>query len=372
MIGVTLVETNSAQLQLHNFRNSSLETLRLIAMAIIIFHHFVVHGIFPAVDIHQHHTLGVLISLLAGWGGYMGNSLFILLTGYFSVRKKLSVKRLVMLLGAMVFYSVVIALVWKNQHRLPPEEMKKVLFPFWYGYNWFVACYLLFMPLTPFLNRLLRQLSKVQYLGLVILEYFLYCVMPAFHGDSFSNAPMLQFVMMYCIGGYLQLHGFKQEKLHKAGNWVLLTVVLVLLTDVAVVRQWLKGYDIWRFVNLLSTGTAIALFMAVVCHKPFTNTKINQLAGSVLGVYLIHDNPLVRPFLWRELLPNVDYLDKGYFVLFMVAKVAAVYTVCLGIDLARRQWLEPIFQHWVDQHWDGWCNMSSRISAWIEKQVLKL
>lgn len=55
-------------------RNSYIEFLRLIAMAIIIFHHFVVHGIFPAVDIHQHHTLGVLISLLAGWGGYMGNS----------------------------------------------------------------------------------------------------------------------------------------------------------------------------------------------------------------------------------------------------------------------------------------------------------
>lgn len=354
--------------QLHNSRNSSLETLRLIAMAIIIFHHFVVHGIFPAVNIQQHHTFGVLISLLVGWGGYLGNSLFILMTGYFSVRKKLSVKRLVMLLVAMVFYSVVIAFIWKSQHRLPPEGMKQALFPFWYGYNynWFVACYLLFMPLTPFLNKLLLQLNKVQYLGLVALEYFLYCVMPAFHGDSFSNALILQFVMIYCIGGYFQLHGFKKKKLHKAGTWVMITIGLVLLTDVAVVRQWLKGYDIWRFVYLLSTGTAIALFMAVVCHKPFTNTKINKLAGSVLGVYLIHDNPLVRPFLWRELLPNVDYLDKGYFVLFMVAKVAAVYAVCLGIDLARRQWLEPIFQRWVDRHWEDWCTRGRKLQVWVE------
>lgn len=94
----------------------------------------------------------------------------------------------------------------------------------------------------------------------------------------------------------------------------MITVGLVLLTDMTVVRQWLKGYDIWRFVNLLSTGTAVAMFMAAVCHKPFISTRINKLAGSVLGVYLIHDNPLVRPFLWRELFPNVAFLDKGWFV----------------------------------------------------------
>lgn len=145
-------------------RNSALEILRLFAMGIIIFHHFVVHGIFPAVNIEQYHSFGVFISLLVGWGGYLGNSLFILMTGYFSVRKEISAKSLVMLMMTMVFYSVTIAIIWKIQGRLPPGEMKRALFSFWYGYNWFVACYLLFMPLTYFLNKLLLQLDKVQYL----------------------------------------------------------------------------------------------------------------------------------------------------------------------------------------------------------------
>lgn len=148
-----------------------------------------------------------------------------------------------------------------------------------------------------------------------------------------------------------------------------MTVILALLTDVAVVRQWLKGYDIWRFVNLLSTGTAITLFMAAVCHKSFTSTNINKLAGSVLGIYLIHDNLLVRPFLWRELLPNVAFLDKGYFVLFMVVKVATVYAVCLGIDLARRQWIEPLFRHWMDRHWGKWCVWGIKVKINLEKRV---
>lgn len=152
----------------------------------------------------------------------------------------------------------------------------------------------------------------------------------------------------------------------------MITVGLVLLTDMTVVRQWLNGYDIWRFVNLLSTGTAVAMFMAAVCHKPFTSTKINKLAGSVLGVYLIHDNPLVRPFLWRELFPNVALLDKEYFALFMVVKVAAVYVICLGIDLARRRWIEHVFRRWVERYWDSWCTRSRKMKAWLEIQLENL
>ncbi len=47
----------------------------------------------------------------------------------------------------------------------------------------------------------------------------------------------------------------------------MITGVLVLLTDVTVVRQWLKGDDIWRFVNLLSTGTAVKQVPAFPLHQ---------------------------------------------------------------------------------------------------------
>lgn len=41
------MEDNLVEAENHKSRNSSLEVLRLLAMCIIIFHHFVVHGIFP-------------------------------------------------------------------------------------------------------------------------------------------------------------------------------------------------------------------------------------------------------------------------------------------------------------------------------------
>lgn len=56
----------------------------------------------------------------------------------------------------------------------------------------------------------------------------------------------------------------------------------------------------------------------------------------------------------------------------MVAKVAAVYAICLGIDLARRKWIESIFRHWVDQHWEEWCARGRKMKAWLEIQLENL
>lgn len=102
------------------------------------------------------------------------------------------------------------------------------------------------------------------------------------------------------------------------------------------------------------------------------SVKINNLAGSVLGVYLIHDNPLVRPFLWRELLPNVGFMEDKFFVLFMAAKVLCVYIACLGIDLARRKWIEPIPKRWMNRHWNNWCVCGRKLQAWADTRLENL
>lgn len=50
-------------------RISNFEILRLVAMFIIITHHFVVHGIYPVVQISSVHTVNAAAAVLIGWGG---------------------------------------------------------------------------------------------------------------------------------------------------------------------------------------------------------------------------------------------------------------------------------------------------------------
>ena len=114
---------------LQKTRISNFEILRIIAMFIIIAHHFVVHGIYPVVQISSVHTFNAAAAVLIGWGGYLGNSIFIILTGFFSIKKKVSYRRLFFLVLAMTFYSVAIALIYNLQGQ-PVGEVKKILFPF--------------------------------------------------------------------------------------------------------------------------------------------------------------------------------------------------------------------------------------------------
>ena len=133
-------------------------------------------------------------------GGYLGNSIFIILTGFFSIKKKVSYRRLFFLVLAMTFYSVAIALIYNLQGH-PVGEVKKILFPFWYGYNWFISCYLVLMLFVPFLNIALLNLNKPSYLAFLLLFFTCYNVIPEKGGATFmSNAPFLQFLLMYSIG----------------------------------------------------------------------------------------------------------------------------------------------------------------------------
>lgn len=79
------------------------------------------------------------------------------------------------------------------------------------------------------------------------------------------------------------------------------------------------------------------------------------MATSVLGIYLIHDNPFIRKWEWTQILPNQEFLTSNWFPLLLVGKVIVVFTACLFIDQLRICFVEPIYKSLVDNHWDYFC-----------------
>ena len=324
-------------------RNSSFEILRLVAMFIIICHHFVVHGIYPFAPPHFydiHNFSMVVCVLLFGWGGYLGNSIFVLLTGYFSIDRQVNWKRLLLLAMTMIFYAAVVAVIWKfNGWNVP--HRKAILLPFFYGYNWFVACYLIFMLFVPFLNAAILKTSSVQHLALIILLFFVNIIVPALKGANFMNdAPLFQFLLFYLIGAYLKRFKFHHAVLNKQLTYIKASIVLLIMQIAMIAYTWIFQNDIWRYVNLFSACLAVTYFMIAKTNGTCCFLTVNKLAASVLGVYLIHDNELVRSYIWTNIFPNVFYLNTPYFVLFLLVKVCCVYFVCLLIDQVRVNFIE--------------------------------
>ena len=75
---------------------------------------------------------------------------------------------------------------------------------------------------------------------------------------------------------------------------------------------------------------------------------MNTAAKGALGVYLIHDNPIMRAWLWPHL-AWVYALGPAAILAVGVLSGVAVYAVGTAIDLARIRLLERPVMGWISE-----------------------
>lgn len=62
------------------------------------------------------------------------------------------------------------------------------------------------MLLSPFLNKVIKKLSKKTCIKLLVLLLIIWSIYPNFSKQSFGFAPMLWFIVLYLIGSYIHLY----------------------------------------------------------------------------------------------------------------------------------------------------------------------
>lgn len=101
-------------------------------------------------------------------------------------------------------------------------------------------------------------------------------------------------------------------------------------------------------------NNSITLLMSVfvfawVITLPKKETRLGQWAINIspyiLAVYLIHDNPLIRPLLWNNLIRPRDYIQQPFLIPFCLATSIAVFVVCMGIE-----WLRATLSGFLSAH----------------------
>ena len=138
-------------------RVSNFELLRIIAIFIIILHHYCVHG----QQWYETTCINSVITQTLGYFGKIGVALFVLITGYFNCEKNFNLKRLVLLVAETVFYS---QLIYWSLYFLSPEsvanfKLKYVYFPIFHGTYWFISYYFILYLFSPVLNAAIKNFS---------------------------------------------------------------------------------------------------------------------------------------------------------------------------------------------------------------------
>lgn len=338
-------------------RQSNFELMRLISMFMIIVWHYIYNtGLIETTSGPLHYLLVFIWFLFI-----VHVNSFIILTGYFQCDKKIKVRKLIELNNSAWFYKILFLIIFLTFAfiNLNIVDIVKLLSPITlFSQYWFLVIYIILYMITPFLNRLISNINKQQYHKLLIVLFIISSFLPTITGqeifDNYLGHSLLSFVLLYFIGAYLKKYPIKENyhfknmtissiRIFSLGGFVFLALVnglIFLFAEQLVLQDNLLVKEIGNTILLMRTGfdnpiiilQSICFFLYFSCLV-FRSKLINKISQCSFGVYLIHDNPIVRMFLYKPLLAT-------YFTPIIIPKIfissIIVFLGCIVIELFRR------------------------------------
>lgn len=346
-------------------RSSNIELFRIITMLIIVAHHYVVNsGLLACIDEKSVLDLKDYFLLILGWGGKTGINCFVLITGYYMCKSKITFKKYMKLLAEVIFYSIVIyfLFVLSGYIQFSRISLTHAIFPFFDISSGFTSCFLLFYLFIPYINILVNNMNEKQHIRLILLCAFIYTVLPSLLKGNVIFNYITWFTIIYIIASYLRIY---QKEIFD--NKLLITLLLIfsiLLSWLSVivianstVNQSGAIYTCYHYVN--DSNKILALITSVFAFLFFKNLNIeysqtiNKIAASTFGVLQIHTNgEYMRTWLWQTVCKNVQiYQMQSFIVIFLhsVVSVILIYTICTFIDQLRIKYLETHFLKFIDK-----------------------
>lgn len=361
-------------------RNSSIELLRIIAMLMIVFHHFAAHGKFNF-NYTNISTQRFWYSLIL-MGGKIGVNLFVLISGYFLINNKkitFNFKKILKFWLQVFFYSISIYFLFGithiNNNSINLKTFFKTLLPITYSSWWFASTYFFLYLIHPFLNKFLLMLEKDSFQKLLIILVICSYILPTL--SKYLNNRLLYFVCLYSIASYIKIYGLnsKFKRKHYFVLWALFSILTYFSSIIFIIlgTKWpVFSVNFSYFYNEAKLPTlliSLSLFMFFATTKMKYNRLINIIASATFGVYLIHDSVIVRPFLWTNVFKNSSYQESNMLIIYSIAVVVIVYIVCTTIDLLRQYLIEKPFVIVINTYADSWLKPFDKIIT-ITKNIV--
>lgn len=319
-------------------RQSNFELLRIICMIFIVLHHVLYHGkALSTINVHSdsYYFISFLNSL-----SIVAVNCYVLISGYFGIKSNFKVRKVIQLYLQVLFYSIIITLLFLifSDLTLSKKLLVKMLFPVMTKSWWFITIYIILYILSPYLNKLLNSFSFIEYTKLIIILTFTFVIWPSIPNfspiDTSNGYSLYNFITLYILGGYIRLY-LNNLKISKNYYFTLYLIGSFLLTyhNVSHARNINENYGIYGYNYYIIFLNSLFLFMFFK-EINFSNNKINKISSLTLGVYLIHDNSLVRSILY-DYLNYYQHFYKDNFFLYTFLIVLLIYITCSVIEFGR-------------------------------------
>ena len=316
-------------------RYSNLEVLRIVCMLLIVAGHLIMWHKFDSEYIERIVRCGIrpFFSVAV--------NCFVLISGWFGIQFKS--KKIISLNSTLTFWTFVpcaIALLY-GIHVIDIRRDLLMLVPLLTRQYWFITIYVALCFLAPYLNILVRALSKKDFKRLLIVCICLFVVIPTVAAFlNFASITtdggygIVNFTVLYLFGRYMRIH--EEPKRSALLYFAIYAVLMTFCGAIQLIYSKILGFE---FTTLISYDTFFVFFGAIALFCSFSrlnfkNNFINLLASVSFSVYVIHIHPWTDSWIFENVL-GLRKLEDGWFILALFIVPVIVYIGCFILEQMR-------------------------------------
>lgn len=245
----------------HSTRQSGIELVKVVAIFLIVISHvtqtlcsknsyfdfqdYVIRLGTATTDVQ------VVILTLFYQAGVLGNTIFFACSAWFLVgRAETARKKAFSLLCTVWSVSVLILCLYLAFYPscLTTGTIISQLFPSFYSNNWYMTCYILFLFIYPWLNRLIAVVDQRQMLRIVSFLSFIWIGVNYFLNEWFYPSNLILWITIYFLIAYLKLYCTHAMTSLKVGKTLLALEIAGYIAQV-VVTNYVGLYWFNTFFN---------------------------------------------------------------------------------------------------------------------------
>lgn len=321
-------------------RKSNFELLRIICMIMIVTLHVLGHGGgFKSTNIYSGNffVVNIIKSLTI-----VAVNCYVLIAGYFGINSTINFKKFKKIYIQVLFYSLVIngGFLLLGIKDISKFIILQTFLPITMKTWWFVTNYLILYLITPYINRLIKNLSfkEINKLLIILFGVFILWSSLVIIGNPIDNSggySLYNFIYMYIIGAYINIY-FKDNKICKKITLLIYLISSFALSIFNVFICRIKGGDLtiyaYNFLPIFIASIALFLFFKQINIQ---SKCINKIASLTLGVYLIHDHPFSREYIYKVFNYEGSF-NTNSFLIYTIIVVLSIYILSSIVEYFRQ------------------------------------
>jgi len=316
-------------------------------------------------------STNVVIATALGCWGQLGVACFVIISAWFLADKNsIHSKKVIMIAFQTWVMSVTITLImiFIGQKVSLKTFIKEFITPV-YGQYWFITAYLIFYLTVPILQYLCNKLSVENHkkifivLTIIIPTYKVlfdgvvgnlgdFCYL--FIATSYLKKKKNNFIERYSISGFII-------------SFLFIIFSVITLNIVGTLTE--KTFFMNQINRIFATRHILVYYMAISLFYIFKNyvtigysKVVNLAAKSTLGIYILHENILMRggreeqiSFLWDSVFKMDKYYSSSTFGVYMIGAVFLVFITCSLIEILRMKIIDNMIINKI-KLFDKTCN----------------